>query len=266
MGSERFRTARLEDFHVTDAWFPPNTVLEPHVHERATFAVMLGGSFDLGFRARTYDCPPATVFTEPPEERHGNRIGRAGARVLVVQPDPHKADVVSPCREVLDRVHHYRHAGLAALARRAVWEMEAPDRLAPLAIEALALEMLATAARLGAAERGNGRPPAWLESARELIHARCRENLRIADVASEVGTHPVHLARVFKTHYHVPLGTYMRRLRLEWAAERLGDPSEPSETLASIALQAGFSDQSHFTRAFKRHTGRTPHQFRISRR
>ncbi|HUP00162.1 MAG TPA: AraC family transcriptional regulator, partial [Gemmatimonadota bacterium] len=50
------------------------------------------------------------------------------------------------------------------------------------------------------------------------------------------------------------------------AAERLGDPSEPSETLASIALQAGFSDQSHFTRAFKRHTGRTPHQFRISRR
>jgi len=37
-------------------------------------------------------------------------------------------------------------------------------------------------------------------------------------------------------------------------------------TLASLALAAGFADQSHFTRAFKRHTGLTPNAYRRSTR
>ena len=263
LGSERFRTSRLEDFHVTDAWFPPGAVLEPHVHERATFAVMLEGSFDLTFGARSYACSAETVFTEPPEDRHGNRIGGAGARVLVVQPDPDRSELLRPARGVLERIHHFRHAGLAGLARRAVWELEAPDALSPLALEAVALEMLAMAARLGPPGPADGRPPEWLERARELVHARYRESLRIADVAEAVGIHPIRLARAFKAQYHLPLATYMRRLRLDWAAARLADSADP---LAAIALQAGFSDQSHFTRAFKRHTGRTPQEFRIARR
>jgi AraC family transcriptional regulator len=262
MGSERFRTARLQDFHVTEAWFPPGTVIDPHVHERATFAVMLEGSFDLSFPARDYACPPATVFTEPLGDRHANRIDRVGARVLVVQPDPDRADFLRPCRELLGRVHHFRHEGLAGLARRLVWELQAPDTAAPLAIEALALEMLATAARDGGVAR-NGRPPDWLERAREIVHARWRENLRIGDIAEEVGVRPVRLARSFRASYRLPLGTYIRRLRLDWAADRL---AESSDSLASIAFRCGFSDQSHFTRAFKRHTGRTPHQFRLALR
>jgi AraC family transcriptional regulator len=262
MGSERFRTVLLEDFHVTHAWFPPGAVLEPHVHERATFAVMLEGSFELSFPRRSYDCIPATVFTEPPQERHGNRIGSAGARVLVVQPEDTRTGLLWPCRNILESVHHDHHAGIAGLALRAVAEIEAPDALGPLALEALALEMLATSSRRSVAERANGRPPSWLEHARELVHAHCRENLRIADIADAVGVHPIRLARAFRTHYHLPLATYVRRLRLDWAAQRLVDSTD---TLASIALQAGFSDQSHFTRAFTRYTGRTPRQFRIAR-
>jgi AraC family transcriptional regulator len=262
MGSERFRAALLENFHVTHAWFPPDTVLEPHIHERATYAVMLEGSFDLSFPGRSYGCPPTTVFTEPPEERHGNRIGIAGARVLVVQPAATRTDLLWSCRNILERVHYDQHAGIAALARRAVAELEAPDAVLPLALEALALEMLATSSRRSVAERMERRAPPWLERAREVVHARYMENLQISDIAAAVGVHPIRLARAFRAHYHLPLASYMRRLRLEWAAERLVDSTD---SLASIALQAGFSDQSHFTRAFKRHSGRTPRQFRITR-
>jgi hypothetical protein len=46
MGSPRFRTAATTGCTVTDAWFPPDAVLEPHTHERTIFAVMLDGSFD----------------------------------------------------------------------------------------------------------------------------------------------------------------------------------------------------------------------------
>lgn len=261
MGSERFRAALLEDFHVTHAWFPPGAVLEPHIHERATFAVMLEGSFDLSFPTRSYACRPSVVFTEPACERHGNRIGSAGARVLVVQPDPSAAEVLRPCREILERIHHYSHAGISSFARRAVREIEAPDSLSPLALEALTLDMLATAARSSAADRADGQPPPWLERAHEMVHAHFREPLRIADVAHAVDVHPVRLARTFRAHYRLPMGTYMRRLRLDWAGERLANSTD---SLASIALETGFSDQSHFTRAFKQYTGRTPRQFRIS--
>ena len=51
----------------------------------------------------------------------------------------------------------------------------------------------------------------------------------------------------------------MRRLRLDWAAAQLADSDV---TLAQLAAEAGFVDQSHFTRAFKRHTGLTPGRYR----
>ncbi|HMB89928.1 MAG TPA: helix-turn-helix transcriptional regulator, partial [Rhodothermales bacterium] len=74
-----------------------------------------------------------------------------------------------------------------------------------------------------------------------------------------VDMHPVHLTRVFRTYYRVSIGTFLRRLRLDWAASQL---ATAPDSLADIALQAGFADQSHFTRAFKKYTGVTPGHYR----
>jgi transcriptional regulator GlxA family with amidase domain len=58
------------------------------------------------------------------------------------------------------------------------------------------------------------------------------------------------------------LGSYVRGLRLEWVAARL---LGSEESLASIALAAGFADQSHLTRAFKAYSGLTPQIYRRTR-
>ena len=50
------------------------------------------------------------------------------------------------------------------------------------------------------------------------------------------------------------------RLRLEWAAGQL---QTTEDSLSAIAFKSGFSDQSHFTRAFKQHTGHPPGRFRV---
>jgi AraC-like DNA-binding protein len=55
------------------------------------------------------------------------------------------------------------------------------------------------------------------------------------------------------------IAEYVRMLRLDWAAARVAKSEEP---LSAIALRAGYADQSHFTRAFKRRTGLTPAQYR----
>lgn len=261
MGSPVFRSMTLDGFDVIEAWFPPREYLARHTHDRACVAMMLEGSFDLAIGGRLHPCPPTAVATEPAGESHANRIGNAGARVVVIQPDPRRVDLVGPFGRVLDRPTHRHHAGIAASAARLARELDRPDDLASLAAEATVLEILVVLGRLALdAERS---PPPWLLRARDLVYARFREPLRIADVAREVEVHPGHLTRAFRQHFRMTLGSYVRGLRLDWVAARLLDSEE---SLASIALAAGFADQSHLTRAFKCHSGLTPQAYRRTQR
>ena len=55
------------------------------------------------------------------------------------------------------------------------------------------------------------------------------------------------------------IGEYLRRLRIDRAAEQLATGSQP---LAEIALAAGFADQSHFSNVFRRRVGMSPSAYR----
>ncbi len=65
--------------------------------------------------------------------------------------------------------------------------------------------------------------------------------------------------RKFQASFHLTPQTYLRKLRLRMASRAL---VYTGETLAEIASGCGFSDQSHFTREFRRHFGRTPRDYR----
>lgn len=261
-GSPRFRIRSSGDFQVTSAWFPPGAFLDRHAHDRRVFAVMLRGSFDLVFGGREYDCTPSTVFTEPGGESHANAIGSAGADVIVIQPG-NEAELGDLCDRMLDRPNHFRCGAIAALACRLQLELREPDEVSDLAIQSLALEMLVTATRRSTTERSPGAPPSWFGRVEEMVHDRFTERLRLSELAEEAGVHPSHVTRVFRQHYGVSVGEFVRNLRLEWATTRL---VSTDQSISSIALQAGFADQSHFTRAFRRAKGSPPGSFRNSRR
>lgn len=256
---------QVDGFDVARLNFPPLLKLPLHTHERATVAVILGGSFDGLMRSASHPCPPATVLIEPAGEPHGNLFERAGARVLVVQPDPARLELLEPFAGILREVNHIRDPVVATVARRAAVELHAPDDVTPFAVQGLILELLAHTARLRKARqpRIDRRSPHWLGEARALLHDRYRERLQVTEVAAAVGVHPVHLARVFRSYYGAPVGAYVRGLRLDWAARRLADSPDG---IAQIALQAGFFDQSHFTRTFKRKFGLTPMAYRTAAR
>jgi len=259
MGSSRAESIEVGGFRVLDVCFLPQITLPKHSHERTGVAVVLEGSFDTTSGSKTRRCTPATILVEPVGAEHGNRFDSAGAHVLVVQPDAERVDSLEPCRELLHFGHHFQHGGVAALAWHVVRELQVPDVTSPLAVEGLVLEMLAGAARLEERERNSQRPPPWLSRAQELLHSGLRARVRVTEIAREVGVHPVHLARAFRACYHIPLGTYHRQLRLEWARLRL---VTSEDSIATIAMAAGFADQAHFTRAFRQHTGFTPGRYR----
>ena len=259
MGSARAWTRVVDGLEVTEARFSAGAVLERHVHERPIVCVMLEGSFDHVGDRRTHDCTPGTVVIEPAGDPHGNRIQRSGARVLVVEPEP-RDELMRSLSGALERGAYFRHPGIVARARSLARELPARDTAAPLALEAGALELLAIVARIEGHARGV--EPAWLRRAREMIEDRFREPLRLTDVAREAGVHPAHLSRVFRQRHRESIAARVRRLRTEWAAERLVDSDDP---ISAIALAAGFADQSHLTRALRVRTGMTPARYRRER-
>ena len=259
MGSPRFQSSEVDGLRITRAWFPPGLSLVPHHHDRTCFAVILDGSMDCMLTGRTYECATDSVWIEPAGERHGNRFYDAGAHVIVVQPDSSREELFRPCAKVLAEPRSFEHAGIASIARGLVREMLHPDDLQPLALEASALEMLVSATRTAGSQSRASERPTWLRRVEEIIHDRFRERLEVRYLAAEVGVHPAHLGRVFRVHKRIPIATYIRNLRLEWAADQL---RTTDSSLSHIALRAGFADQSHFTRSFKRHTGHPPGHFR----
>ena len=119
-------------------------------------------------------------------------------------------------------------------------------------IEGLTLEIIAEASRhLNVKEN---RSAHWLEQVRDILYDRFAENLSLEAIAQLIGVHPVHLASSFRRRYGCTIGDYRRRLRVEFACREF---SKPNSSLAEVALAAGFSNQPHFSRIFKRFRGVT---------
>ena len=246
------RSASVNGFTVGELAFSPGYVQQEFEPDLPYLAVLVEGAMRKSLRGGM-DVATGGGLTMPAGARHGARFGRQGARVVIVKV----CDERSPAARSLDRLVELRAPALGWLARRLSVELHASDTAAPLAIEGLALELLA-----GATREAGRRPepaPAWLLSADELLRARIGDCVRLSELAAELGVEPVRLARAFRTHLGVSVGEYGRRLRIEWAASQLEAGDRP---VAEIAVEAGFADQSHFTRLFKRYVGTTPARFR----
>jgi AraC family transcriptional regulator len=93
---------------------------------------------------------------------------------------------------------------------------------------------------------------------REKIHYDFRESLRVRDLAQAAGIHPVHAARIFRRYSGRTPGEYLQHLRVQAACRMIAENNDP---LSAVAAQAGFADQSHMNRTFKRIIGTTPGTF-----
>ena len=94
-----------------------------------------------------------------------------------------------------------------------------------------------------------------------VVHVRnhLQDPLRAADLAEVVGCSPNQLDRRVRRVFGITPKQYVLQVKVERAMALLVDTALP---LGDVALQAGFYDQSDFTRRFARMTGRTPAQFR----
>jgi AraC family transcriptional regulator len=230
--------------------------LPSHSHELAYFCLLLNGNYweQLGSERVTYK--PLTVMFHPPGMTHIDEIGAAGGRFFSVEIKKEWIERVRECLGATDLDSSLHEGDLAWLAMRLYREHKQMDACSMLTVEGLVLEMLAIVGRMRNSDRNR---PRWLSRAVDLLHAEYRNNLKIQDIANEIGVHPFHLSRVFRTVHRETIGEYVQKLRVKYACEQL---ALADNDLATVALAAGFADQSHFTRVFKNVTGMTPGNFR----
>ena len=244
---------------VSEVRFEPGTRAPEHSHERPIFNFVLGGGYTEFWDGRSMECGPRHLLYHPPGLTHSERFGSRGARCLTIEFE----------HTWLDRLERHESRSLrsnlglpagrwAWLRSRILGELGRGDDLTGFALEGYLMLLIAGASRAEDERPQDGPSPA-IERARELLHAGFSGSLRIGDVAAEAGVTPSYLARAFRAHYGSTPADYVRGLRVQYAWRRLRDADIP---IARLAREAGFSDQSHLTRVFKRYTGQTPGEFR----
>lgn len=142
-------------------------------------------------------------------------------------------------------------------ATRRLWnELDARDTAAAIVIESLSAEIVARVASRPEWERSK---PLWIRRVRERLDEEYADLPTLRAIADDAGHDVSHVATTFRKTYGKSIGTYARDVRI-WRTRRLLE--DPAICLAEIAAIAGFADQSHFTRLFKRRFAITPAQYR----
>lgn len=252
------RRVDLPSSVLTARTYPPRLQLPRHAHASAFVLFVRHGEFveQQGRRAERFD--RWSCIYRPELDEHANDFD-LGATVAAIDVS---CALVDRLRDAGFNGQRFsvRSPFVQQFGDRLEAELAAPDSLSELVIEALATEVIV----FGSRQRGERtRKGPWLERARWRIEHDFASPLSLTAIAEDAGVHPVHLARQFRATHGCSVGDYLRRVRVAFAQAELSTSDRP---IAEIALAAGFSDQSHLTKSFRRITGQTPAAYRERRR
>ena len=254
------RWRRVGGLVLAETKYEPDQVIPPHQHPHARFVLVVKGALTEIAGTRPISHTRHALLFRKAHEQHTYRASAQGATCLIVDMDDTWLARAGEHAPVLSRSTALRGGLVLHLAARLHGEFGLRDEVSRLAIESLALGVLAEASRRVAREQREN-SPAWLPEARAFVDAHFAERLALATVAAIVGVHPVHLARTFRRTYNTTFAAYVRATRVEFARRQLIATRAP---LSDIAMAAGFCDQSHFSRLFKLHTGLSPQEYRLA--
>jgi AraC-like DNA-binding protein len=221
---------------------------DPHMHDTWSVIVLTKGSAAL-------------------RSRRWSAVARAGDAVLVNPYEVHEgiglADAVEywvlyPSRRFVSdhvpggRLPRFRAGSLPAGAQtRALLDALATDAPAASRVGDALGGVLGCCALEGASPDGS---VAAVDEACRLIEGLDHACLRTGALADAVGLHPSHFVRTFHRTTGLAPQTYVRQVRVSRALALI----RAGTALAEAALAAGFCDQAHLTREFRKVYGVAP--------
>ncbi|MBR2823230.1 MAG: response regulator [Clostridia bacterium] len=101
-----------------------------------------------------------------------------------------------------------------------------------------------------------------VENALAWMRAHCAEHLTLEAVAEHVYVSQWHLSKLLNREMGMGFLELLNGMRIDAARELLRDPGR---RIVDVAYDTGFSDVAHFSKTFKKITGRTPGEYRAAR-
>jgi len=232
------------EYGALEVEYAPGAVMPTHRHGEASATLVLRGEIHErgpGFEGVARAC---SLCVKPAGVEHSNRVGPDGARTLAfVLP----SSAVSAAGYGI-----FRDAALARAALRLCELVPSGEGLGE------AVEALVRVAGESPMKRGGGcGVDHWVDRALAMAEDDGVESC--SRIAESLGVHPASLSRAIRREFGESLKVLMRRRRVLCAAEGLG---RCETALRDVAALAGFSDQSHLTREFRRELGVTPGRYR----
>lgn len=236
--------------HFTDHAYPM------HTHDAWTLLLVDDGAVRYDLDRHANAASPAQVTLLPPHVPHDGRAATERGfrkRVIYLDADVVGADLAGAAVDrpaVADPLLRHRVHQLHEVLRAPGAELEAQSRLALLG------ERLRH--RLARVDRATPRrDPGVARRLRELLDARVPDGLGLDEAARLLGTSATHLVRAFTRELGVPPHRYLTGRRVDLARRLLLDGMPP----AQVAVAAGFHDQAHLGRHFRRLVGTTPARY-----
>jgi len=187
-----------------------------------------------------------------------NRVAREALGI-----DPGSVELIPRLGATDGLLEHLILAVLDSMGRRDRNSVLYVDNLAP----AIALQLLCKYSTRGSGQDlsvsklGKQLPVASLHRARAFLEAGLGEDLTLDDLAEVAEMSMHHFFRAFTLYFGTPPHKFLLQRRIERAKELLSNTSQP---LADIAIETGFSSQSHFSSAFKNAVGVPPNTYRLN--
>ncbi|PZE73416.1 AraC family transcriptional regulator [Curtobacterium sp. MCBD17_034] len=229
-----------------------------HTHDSWTLLTVDDGAVVYELDGRRHHVMPGTLTVLPPGVPHTGRTATGGERyrkrVLYLEPE------WLPAGTIGGAVHHPAFtdgtlaAGVASI--HAALAQAAPTTAA-LAVEFGVLRLGARFRDAFGADATDRDDPVLARRFRAMLDEHLTEQLTIADAAAALHVHPAHLARVFSAAFRIAPHQYVSARRVDLARRLLLAGRRPVDA----AAEAGFADQPHMTRQFRRVLGTTPGTF-----
>ena len=251
------RHLRAGPFEVFECAFEPGIETAEHAHDVACLLFCLDGELRERQGALVGQLRRDALLVLPAGAAHADTSGACGCRCLLVVMSDFPSDRLGPDRRILERASLTHDWRLSRLGWSLYRELVVQDAGSALAAEGLVLQLLACLGREAPPIALSA--PGWLRQLRDRLHAEPERPFSLVELANAAGVHPGHLVRAFTGAFGMSPARYLRKLRVDMAAAAIASTDVP---LSQIGTEAGYYDQSHFTRLFRREMGMTPRDYR----